>query len=321
MVALSNRLGTTVLALMLVACAPPSTGGQPAAQVAAGIDNEQLIADVRTLAHDSMEGRRPGTPGGERARTYLRARFEELGVVPVGHDGFEHPFDFTPRGGDSQLRGVNFVGMVRGTTHADRYIVVTAHYDHLGIRDGEIYNGADDNASGTGALLGLARYFAGAPPEHSIVFVAFDAEEMGLQGARAFVDAPPVPRQQILLNVNMDMISRNENDELYAVGTWHYPWLRPAIEAATADAPVTVRFGHDSPDLPPGDDWTLASDHGPFHQAGIPFIYFGVEDHPDYHQPTDTFENIDPDFYVRAVETIRRVLRSLDADMPVPTDA
>jgi Zn-dependent M28 family amino/carboxypeptidase len=137
---------------------------------------------------------------------------------------------------------------------------------------------------------------------------------MGLQGARAFVANPPVPQDALLFNVNMDMISRNEADELYAAGTYHYPWLVPLIERLAADAPVTLLMGHDRPDLPPGDDWTQSSDHGPFHTAGIPFLYFGVEDHPDYHRPTDTFENIDPDFFARAAETVRRTIRALDDD-------
>jgi Zn-dependent M28 family amino/carboxypeptidase len=321
MVANSKRLGTAVLAMVLAACAAPAPTSELAAQSAASIDTARMIDDVRTLAHDTMEGRRTGTTGAERAQAFLRGRYAELGVQPVGDAaGFEHTFDFTPRNGTETLRGVNFAGMVTGTVHPDRYIVVTAHYDHLGVRDGQIYNGADDNAAGTAAMLAMARYFASSPPEHSMIFVAFDAEEMGLQGARAFVSAPPVPRDRIVLNVNMDMISRNESNELYAVGTYHYPWLKPALETLVADAPVRLLFGHDSPGLPPGDDWTNSSDHGPFHQAGIPFLYFGVEDHPDYHKPTDTFENIDPAFYQRAVETIRRVLRTLDADMPVKSE-
>jgi Zn-dependent M28 family amino/carboxypeptidase len=311
------RSGTLLGTLALVmACAPPP---QPvaeraqAAAVATPLDEEQLIVDIRTLAHDTMEGRQTGTPGNERARRYLRERFAETGIEPIG-SSFEHRFTFTPRNGTEQLEGVNFIGVVRGTHLPERYIVVTAHYDHLGIRDGEIYNGADDNASGSSALLAMARHFAEQPPQHSIIFAGLDAEEMGLQGARAFVANPPVAHDALLFNVNMDMISRNEADELYAAGTYHYPWLVPLIERLAADAPVTLLMGHDRPDLPPGDDWTQSSDHGPFHTAGIPFLYFGVEDHPDYHRPTDTFENIDPDFFARAAETVRRTIRALDDD-------
>jgi len=86
---------------------------------------------------------------------------------------------------------------------------------------------------------------------------------------------------------------------------------------------VTLLAGHDRPDLSPGDDWTHASDHGPFHEAGIPFLYFGVEDHEDYHRPTDTFANIDADFLLRAVETVRHAVELLDAELQArrPSDS
>jgi hypothetical protein len=307
----SLRAGT-VLLIALGACAPTPAPEPPLGDQVA-IDTQQLITDIRVLAADTMEGRATGTPGSERAQRYLLRRFAEIGLTPFGA-GYEQPFDFVPRGGTEQQRGVNIVGFIPGTDHPDHYIVVTAHYDHLGIRDGRIYHGADDNASGTAALLALARHFRELPPRHSMIFAALDAEEVGLRGARAFVATPPVPQQAILFNINMDMVSRSEADELFAVGTFHHPWLLPHIEHHAAGAPLTLRTGHDRPDLPPGEDWTMSSDHGAFHEEGIPFLYFGVEDHPDYHQPTDVFGNIDPDFFARAVETVRRVARALDAD-------
>jgi hypothetical protein len=89
---------------------------------------------------------------------------------------------------------------------------------------------------------------------------------------------------RILLNFNMDMVSRGKNDVLWAVGTGRHPALRSVLEAAARGAKVTLRLGHDQEGTGP-EDWTLLSDHGPFHQAGIPFVYFGVDDHPDYHKP------------------------------------
>jgi hypothetical protein len=101
------------------------------------------------------------------------------------------------------------------------------------------------------------------------------------------------------------------------------------IESVAERAPVRLLTGHDRPDLPPGDDWTMASDHGAFHEVGIPFLYFGVEDHPGYHHPSDTFENITPEFYGNAVETILDFLMGADregqtilgARQPVPAGA
>jgi hypothetical protein len=285
--------------------------GQEAVGQRPRIDGARLLADQATLAHDSMEGRRTGTPGSERARRFLLGAFEERGL-PALNGVRTQRFEFMHRQDGGSYEGVNVLGLVPGSVHPERFIVVTAHYDHLGITEGEIYNGADDNASGTSALLALGAWFRENRPRHSLLFVAFDAEEMGLQGARAFISDPPVPLDRIVMNVNLDMVSRNTDDELYAAGTYHYPFLAPVVAEAAERSRISLLMGHDRPDLPPGDDWTLSSDHGPFHQAGIPFLYFGVEDHPGYHNPTDVFEDITPEFYLEAVETILDVLRLID---------
>ena len=257
-----------------------------------------------------MEGRSPAQPSITKAREYVKRRFKESGLEPLEAD-FDQPFEIKRRGGTGTISGVNYVGLIKGSRLPEKYIVITAHYDHVGIRDGKIYNGADDNASGTSALFALASYFNKNRPDHSLIFVAFDAEEMGLQGARHFVGNLPVPKESILLNVNMDMLSRNDKGELYAAGAFHHPQLRPALEKAQKKAKVKLLLGHDDPKLG-RDDWTSQSDHGAFHAAKIPFIYFGVEDHPDYHRPTDDFANIQPEFYVAAVETVIGAVREFD---------
>jgi Zn-dependent M28 family amino/carboxypeptidase len=145
----------------------------------------------------------------------------------------------------------------------------------------------------------------------SVVVALFDAEEMGLRGARAFVRGPAVPGEAIALNVNLDMVSHSASGELWVAGTHHSPALRPVLDSVARTAPVTVRFGHDTPDLPAAQNWTTQSDHGAFHAAGIPFVYFGVEDHADYHQPTDDPETITPGFFVRAIATILEAVRRL----------
>lgn len=277
------------------------------------IDSTELLGDVQYLSSDELEGRRTGEPGNKLAQDYIEKRFHSLNLEMIG-DSYRHLFDFTNSRTDEEfLDAVNFIGYVQGSSNVERFIVVTAHYDHLGISDGEIYNGADDNASGTGGLLAAARYFSTNTPQNNILFIAFDAEEQGLSGARVFVGNPAIPLDQIAINVNMDMISTNFENELYAVGTSHYPFLKPLIEESVTDAPITVSFGYDTDDSP--QNWTLSSDHGPFHQQGIPFIYFGVVDHAYYHQPTDTFETINPDFYLKAVETIIGVIKNLDENL------
>ncbi len=196
-----------------------------------------------------------------------------MGVRPLGKT-FERPFTFTSAGSGAR-KGINLVGVVPGSRNPDRYIVVTAHYDHLGVRAGQIFNGADDNASGVAALLAVGAHFSRTAPAHSLLLVATDAEELGLQGARALMRDPPVPVSSMIVNVNMDMVGRDPGNKLFATGVHHWPFLKPYLENA-AQPPVVLAFGHDTP----GDDedWTQDSDHFVFHEAGIPWIYFGVED-------------------------------------------
>ena len=263
------------------------------------------MSDVRALAADSMEGRAAGTPGGQRARRYVEGRFREIGLDGAVGGAYGQPFALKSGGA-----GVNLVGQIAGTDSPESVLVVTAHYDHLGVRDGEVFNGADDNASGVAALLEVARRFREAPPQHSVLFVAFDAEEGGLVGARHFVEASPVPLSAVLATVNLDMVSRGDTGALWVAGATPYPHLRDAVARALARAPVPVRFGHDTG--AGSDNWTSASDHGAFHARGVPFLYFGVEDHADYHRATDDADAIDPGFYAGAVEAIWSAVRALD---------
>ncbi len=284
----------------------------PSAPKSRIINAATLLKDIETLSADDMQGRGIGTAGGLKAREYVAKRFTESGIKPFNKTLIQ-PFDFTNRAG-AKFSGANVVGYVEGKKFKDKYIVVTAHYDHVGVENGEIYNGADDDASGTAALFALAEYFRKNKPSHTIIFAAFDGEESGLRGARAFVAAPPVAKESILLNINMDMISRNDKNELYASGTYHYPQFKPLLEKLAKTSKVKLLLGHDRPEQK-RDDWTNQSDHGAFHAAKIPFVYFGVEDHKDYHQPTDDFANIQPEFYVRAVETILEAMKGFDKEL------
>jgi Zn-dependent M28 family amino/carboxypeptidase len=177
------------------------------------------------------------------------------------------------------------------------------------MRDSLIFNGADDDASGTAALLAFIDYFNQVKPNHTLVFAAFDAEEMGLQGARALVQ-DSVFLDKVVMNINLDMIAQNDKNELYASGTYHHPQLKPILESIeTGD--VNLLFGHDRPEQG-SDDWTNASDHGPFHAKGKTFIYFGVEDHEHYHSATDEFETIPQEFYKKSVQVILNAILAFD---------
>lgn len=310
------------LALAVALAAVPAAA-QPAAAPSARVTAEELMHVVRTLAAPEMQGRQTGTPGGEQARAFVLAQFKAAGLAPLGKS-YEQPFTFTRRQGAgtdapmSTFNGVNIAGICRGTGAADNgMLLLTAHYDHLGVRDGATYHGADDNASGVAVLLALARECQRSPWQHDAIFVALDAEEMGLQGARAFVKAMPVPRDRtIAINVNLDMVARGDKGELYIAGAHHRPALKPLLEPVASRARITVRFGHDSGGGQ--DDWTTQSDHAAFHEAGIPFVYFGVEDHPDYHKPTDTADKIDAAFFLESARTILDAVTTLDRSLPLP---
>lgn len=271
-------------------------------------NEKELIANLKFLSSDSLKGRQTDTPENAIARNFVIEKFKQLKLTPFAN-GYELPFEFENRGG-TKIRGVNVAGWIKG--NKDSYIVISAHYDHVGVRNEKIYNGADDNASGTSALFAIAEYFGKHKPEHNILIVAFDAEEMGLRGANIFVANPPVPLEKIKVNLNMDMVARADKGELVACGTFFYPQLKPHLEGLTSGK-IKLVFGHDDPEKYKGqDNWTFSSDHGPFHRVKIPFIYFGVEDHKDYHQPTDDFELVNPEVYQACVKLIIQAAEKID---------
>lgn len=286
------------------------------------VDESQLLEDARRLSAPEMEGRRTGTEGNARARAYVVQRLRDEGAAPLG-GAYEHPFAFAhtsvkaiwrrDRPVRMDMSGTNVLALVPGTVPGPA-LVVSAHYDHLGIRNDAIYLGADDNASGVAALLAVARVLRRAPPRHPVVLAAFDAEELGLRGARAFVAAPPAGTPPIGMDLNLDMLSRSEGSDITVSGLGPQPWLREDVAAEAARSPVHVHLGHDRPWYRAGmvEDWTDGSDHGAFAHAGIPFLYLGVEDHPDYHAPTDTFERIDGPFFVDVANLVASLVGRLD---------
>ncbi|WP_238325373.1 M28 family peptidase [Lunatimonas lonarensis] len=275
-----------------------------------GIDRGRLLADIRYLSSPALEGRAPLTDGSRLAQEFIASRFKELGMMSQ-YKGFVQPFSIKERFPDKRTPfGANIVGFIPGAS-SDKLILVLAHFDHLGRKGEDLYLGADDNASGVSALLHIAEYFSNLRPAHSMMFAAVDAEEIGMLGSKALVADFPFPLEQIALVVNMDMISRSTTNRLYAVGTRHYPQLKPALEAVRATASIDLVMGNDGEQG--GQDWTNSSDHTPFHREGIPFVYFGVDDHKDYHKPTDTFENIDPEFFFQATSLVLQFLLEIDS--------
>lgn len=298
-----------------------------AASAARHVDRAQLMRDVTTLASSSFEGRRAGTAGGAKARAWIAQQFAAIPLMAVGGAEFVQPFTLTTRDVRAILPGgrpyrtddqaANVVGRIAGSAPGASTILITAHYDHLGVRNDVVYPGADDNASGVAALLAAARHFAMSRPRHSMVFAALDAEELGQHGARALLGSGRVPRASTALNVNLDMVSRSDANEIYAAGPYYSPWQTPILQDVQTRASVKILFGHDRPPRLGGglEDWTHSSDHGVFHDAGVPFVYFGVEDHRDYHQPTDTADRIDPRFFGDAVDMVIEAIRAFDAHL------
>lgn len=318
MMASRGLLAAMFLAGAFAACAPPlapavAAPPAPAApEVSAPAD--KLLDDVRILSADDMQGRLVGSEGGAKARAYLVGRLAELGIAPALGGAVEQPFQ-TSRGGKA-VTGVNLLGVINGTGGSHRALVLMAHYDHVGVQGGQIFNGADDNASGVAVLLSVAASLTQEAPLHDVILALVDGEEGGLSGARAMVADPAFQPllDRTILAVNLDMVSRSDKNELYAAGAFRFPALKPYLQEIVAAAPVTLKLGHDNP-AQGKDDWTTQSDHMAFHQIGKPWVYFGVEDHPDYHQPSDDFAAIPEDFFRRSAKTVELAVRTFDRQL------
>jgi hypothetical protein len=204
---------------------------------------------------------------------------------------------------------------------AEEYVVLTAHFDHVGVgpadeRGDTIYSGADDNASGTSALMQVAEAFAALPeaPARSILFLAVSGEEKGLLGSAHYAQNPTVPQGSMVANVNLDMVSRNAPDTVYAIGeeyTTLGQWVRELAEAHPELGMVAA------PDPEPEEQAFLRSDHFSFVQQGIPALMLTTWLHDDYHQPSDTPDRVDPDKAAR-VARLAFLLAHRAATEPAP---
>lgn len=268
-------------------------------------EDKALIRNLELLSSSVMEGRKPGTKGHKMAQNHIIQHFKKA-KLKAPNESYLEKFTMP----SSEVKGENIVGIIPGSKK--KAIVISAHYDHLGKNDDQIYYGADDNASGTAALLYLAKYFQANPLEHTLIFTAFDAEESGLLGSKHFVSNF---QEDIAYNVNMDMIGRGDKKEIYACGTAYNPVALSLInQLDSLYSDIRIKTGHDQSGTAL-EDWTFSSDHGPFHRKGIPFLYFGVEDHPDYHRPSDTFDKINPAFYTSVVHMIADFIKLLDKNI------
>ena len=294
------------------------------------IDTDQLLKNIETLSHDSLEGRAFSRPGSKKAQKFIINKFKQHDLQKVANNNYLQVFSHNFKGKlrrevfpmykskplndysnipDTIASGANVLGMLKG--QSDKNFIITAHYDHLGIRDEKIYNGADSNASGTAALFTIAEYFKNKPTKHNLIFAALDGEEIGSLGAEYFLKNYN-DKSNIVLNINLDMIAHSDYDpELFACGLHHYPYLRRPLETIHSEE-IIFLFGHDDPDNKAQSDWTFSSDHRVFHKENIPFIYFGVPDHKDYHRHTDNYSTINKEFYIEAVKIIIQAIENFD---------
>ena len=298
----------------------------------ASVDTANIRRDIAHLASDALEGRGTGTVGNDSAAAYLARRYEALKLEPAVRRecaarsacraSFLMPFTAQSvaaahAGVPGGLTTQNVVAVLRGSDPAlrDEYIVVGAHYDHLGrsafgaldphVKD-SIRNGADDNASGTAAVLELARLLSKRPPKRSIIFAHFSGEELGLLGSQYFVQHPPVATDRMVAMLNFDMIGRLRNERLIVYGVATAAELPEIVERANVAPQLDIRAL--------GDGYG-PSDHSSFYAKGIPVLHFFTDLHEDYHRATDDAGKINVAGEARVIELAERIVRDI-ADRP-----
>lgn len=302
-------------------------------------DTALVGRDIRVLAADSLEGRRTGTAGNDSAAAFIARRLASLGIDPVIRDtvscpgtngesrdcamAYLQPFVARPaaaghgNGVADALPTNNVVGLIRGSDPALRgqYVILGAHFDHLGRstfgaldpeKGAEIRNGADDNASGTAAVLELARLLERRPPRRSVLLVLFSGEELGLLGSQHFVERSPVPLDSVQAMLNFDMVGRLREDKLIVYGVATASELPAIVEGANPTPPFRITAV--------GDGFG-PSDHSSFFARNIPVLHFFTDVHEHYHRASDEAPTINLDGVARVVTFAERITREL-ADRP-----
>lgn len=301
-----------VVLLSLVSCTKFTTDKE----IRTGVEK-----DVTYLASDDLEGRAIGTAGEELAAQYIAERFEKFGLSPMGTDGYMQVFN-VKKGtnpheeaviGDAEggITGRNVVGYV--DNGAERTVVIGAHFDHLGYgSEGSLYrgeksihNGADDNASGTAAIIQLGRILKNKSKNKNYLLLAFSGEENGLWGSNYFAKNPTIDLSKVDYMINLDMVGRmNEEKTLAINGVGTSPSWLDKIEAANTD---TLKLVTSESGVGP-------SDHTSFYLQDLPVLHFFTGQHEDYHKPSDDSEKLNYQGVVHVVRMIERLVLSLDEE-------
>lgn len=303
-----TRLADALIVLIVLVAGCVSIPQEP---TTAAIGSDELSSHVAFLASPALKGRQPRTAGSRHARRYIASRFAACGLEPrPGTDRYEQDF----------IAGVNMVGVLPGgdPAVADEFVILGAHYDHLGQTEDGLHLGAADNASGVAVLLEVAEQLALSPdkPRRSVVFIAFDAEEAGLLGSFAFTAREDFDPLRLAGVVNLDTLGRDTfdvvDDTLLAIGTGRYPALRSSVIEAGHRAGMRV--------LPVSR--TLVgprSDHVAFEPYAKPWVFFTAGPYRDYHDPEDTPDKLNPEAMRRAADVVAdTVLALADADTVEP---
>ena len=277
--------------------------------------------DIGFRAADERGGRAIGTEGEQQAAEYLAEEFDKLGLQPMGTDGFfqeftvskpSNPHEEAVIGTDGAgITGRNVIAYL--DKKAEKTIVIGAHFDHLGMGgqgslhrgDSAIHNGADDNASGTAALLALAKIFKYETLKSNLLFVAFSGEENGLWGSNYFVKNPTLDLKTINYMINMDMVGRlNEEKSLAIYGVGTSPSFSKVLDPINADSLKLV----------PSESGVGPSDHTSFYLQDLPVLHFFTGQHADYHKPSDDADKINYEGLVQVVRYISRLVAQLDTE-------
>jgi Zn-dependent M28 family amino/carboxypeptidase len=272
---------------------------------AESISPEELKEMLYVYASDEFEGRNTGEPGQKKAVEYLKDYYIDQGIPSALEDTY---FQTVPesffRAGSGIKASENVVAFIKGSTKPEEYVVISAHLDHVGVRDdGEVFNGADDDGSGTVGVLEIAEAFnkaveAGYRPQRSIVFLHVTGEEKGLYGSRYYAENPIFPIENTVADLNIDMIGRvddahkdNEN-YVYLIGSDKLSTQLDSISTAVNNKYMNIDLDYTYNDENDPNRFYYRSDHYNFAKQGVPIIFYFNGTHEDYHRVSDTPDKI-----------------------------
>ena len=274
------------------------------------ISSEELKTHLYIVASDEMEGRETGSEGQKKAGNYLISQYQKNKIPhPKGAKNYYQniPAAFLNAKRNENLPdSENIWAFIEGSEKPNEIVVISAHYDHVGIKNGEIYNGADDDGSGTVALLEIAQAFAqakkeGHGPKRSILFLHVTGEEHGLHGSRFYSENPLFPLVNTVADVNIDMIGRrdeahaNSNNYVYIIGSDYLSSDLYTICEETNKKHINLDLDYTYNDRKDPNRFYYRSDHYNFAKNGIPSVFLFNGTHADYHKATDEVEKIEFD--------------------------